>query len=307
MIIFDKSQTILEIGKVRIGGQPGELPTVLCGSIFYHKHKIVKDPIQGIFDKREAERLINQQDEWSDKTGNPCMVDVVGESGKALAKYVEFVASITDSPILLNGSTASVRVEAARIIAEIGLQDRTVYTSINYTVRENELKSIKELGFRAVLIQTFNPKNLKPEGSLTMLLGNGNRKGLLFLAQEYGVTKPLLLPPVLDIPSIGTATRAVYLLKERVGLPTGIAPCGVIGYWRRARKEGTLFKRICSAGILGLVKAYGADFIIYGAIRKAPYVFPVVAVIDSAIAYNARVYGIRPLTRNHPIYKYIPS
>ena len=37
------------IGDVRLGGRCGEIPTVLIGSIFYMKHKIVKDAQTGSF------------------------------------------------------------------------------------------------------------------------------------------------------------------------------------------------------------------------------------------------------------------
>ena len=70
-------QKIYEIGGKRIGGQPGELPATLIGSIFYQGHKIVEDPKKGIFDRVRAEELIEKQDEFSDLTGNPCMLDVV--------------------------------------------------------------------------------------------------------------------------------------------------------------------------------------------------------------------------------------
>jgi len=70
---FKKEQKIFEIGHVSIGGQPGELPTVLVGSIFHEGHKIVKDRNLGIFDRKKAEHLINMQDEISERTGIPCM------------------------------------------------------------------------------------------------------------------------------------------------------------------------------------------------------------------------------------------
>jgi len=301
---LSRDQRIFEIGGVKLGGKLGELPTVLCGSIFYHKHKIVADPIKGVFDRAEAERLLVQQDEWADKTGNPCMVDVVGESSEALAKYLDFVADVTDAPILLNGLTAEIRVEALRYAAEAGLLDRVIYTSINYAVRREELELIRELGLEAALIQTFNPRNPMPRGSLSMLSGEN---GLLTLSEKYGITKPLLLPPVLDVPSIGLAAEAIRLLKEEVGLPTGAAPCGVVGYWKKAREGGRYRKALCSASALALIQASGADFVIYGSIRKAPDVFPVCAMVDAIIAYTARMWGVRPLTRSHPLYKYLPD
>ncbi len=299
MFLPAKEQKIFDIGNVKVGGRPGELPTVLCGSIFYHKHKIVEDPVRGIFDKREAERLINQQDEWSDRTGNPCMVDVVGETHQALIRYLDFVSGVTDAPMLLNGPTPEVRMRAAEFVVEVGLLERVVYTSINYTVRPEELEFIKEKGIRAVIIQTFNPRNPMPSGSLSIL-----REGkLLELALKHGVMKPLLLPPVLDVPSIGLASETIRLLKDELGLPVGVAPCGVIGQWAKGR--GKTLRDICTAGVLGLVQSAGADFIIYGAIRKAPSVFPVCAVMDAIITYTSRMHGVKPLVKDHPLYKYL--
>ena len=59
---FKKKQQIFEIGGIKVGGQPGELPTVLVGSIFHEGHKIVKDKKLGLFNKKKAKKLINIQD-----------------------------------------------------------------------------------------------------------------------------------------------------------------------------------------------------------------------------------------------------
>jgi len=305
MLIMDlltKEQTIYEIGGVKIGGKPGELPTVLCGSMFYHKHKIVYDHKKGLFDRGKAEKLIKVQEEWSDRTGNPCIVDVMGETGEALIKYLDFVASVTDSPILLNGHTAEVRLEATKFAKECGLLDRIVYTSINYTVSKHELDAIREFGVKCVMIQTFNPRDPRPRGSLKLLLGTSERGGLLNKVREANVEKVLLLPSVLDVPSIGIAIDSIRLLKVKLGLPSGTAPCSVVGYWRRTKELGTKFKWMGFANSLALSQLAGADFLIYGSIRKAPEIFPTCAMVDLIIAYIARFYGVRPLTKRHPIY-----
>ena len=41
MFRFDKKQEVFEFGKIKVGGQPGEYPTVLVSTMFYLKHKIV--------------------------------------------------------------------------------------------------------------------------------------------------------------------------------------------------------------------------------------------------------------------------
>ncbi|MBC7131437.1 tetrahydromethanopterin S-methyltransferase subunit H, partial [Candidatus Bathyarchaeota archaeon] len=55
MFKFNTPQQVFEIGNVKVGGQPGETPTVLIASIFYEGHHIVKDPDKGEFDAKAAE------------------------------------------------------------------------------------------------------------------------------------------------------------------------------------------------------------------------------------------------------------
>ncbi|MEM2691768.1 MAG: tetrahydromethanopterin S-methyltransferase subunit H, partial [Candidatus Bathyarchaeia archaeon] len=69
MFKFEKEQKIFEIANVKVGGQPGQLPTLLIGSIFYHKHKIVKDERKGEFDKEKAEEALKKEEEISNRTG----------------------------------------------------------------------------------------------------------------------------------------------------------------------------------------------------------------------------------------------
>jgi tetrahydromethanopterin S-methyltransferase subunit H len=47
----------------------------------------------------------------------------------------------------------------------------------------------------------------------------------------------------------------------------------------------------------------GANFIIYGPIKNASWVYPACATINAMIAYYARTLGITPKTKNHPLYK----
>ena len=300
MFKFGTRQKIIEVGGVKIGGQPGELPTVLIGSLFHKGHRIVKNGKQGLFDRQKAEHLIKIQEEMSEKTGVPCMFDVVGETTEALIRYIDFVSEATDVPLLINGTEASVRISAAMHAVDIGLQDRVIYNSINYTLGKEEIGALKETGLKAAIIQTFNPSNPFPKGMISLLEG---KRGLLEGASEAGIEKPLIFTPVLDIPSIGFGAEGIYLIKEKFGLPTGTAPVGVIGRWKKVDSLGKFAKIVCRGGATTLVQVMGADFIIYGSVAKARRIFPVCAMIDAIIAYNARNYGIKTLTKNHPLYK----
>jgi len=300
---FNREQKVFEVGNVKVGGQPGELPTVLIGSLFHMGHKIVKDRRRGVFDRKKAESLIKFQEEMSERTGVPCMVDVVGETPEALIRYIDFVSSVTDSPFLINGPEMSVRVKAANYVRAVGLQEKAVYNSINYTLNDKEIEAVQDTGLKAAIVQAFNPRNPYPRGMLQILRGTSEGEGLIDGAYKAGIKKPLLFMPVLDVPSIGCGAGGIRLAKEEFGLPCGTAPVGVVGRWNKIRKWNGNVKRLCRAGATTLVQSMGADFVIYGSLAKAKDIFPVCAMIDAIIAYNARTLGIRPLIKDHPIYK----
>ena len=303
---FKKEQKILDIGGVKVGGQPGELPTVLIGSVFYSKHKIVKDSKQGIFDKKKIGILFKKTKYMSEKTGNPFIVDIEAFSKRAVEKYIDFVSENTNVPFLVNSGDISVRLHGIKYAAEKGLTERAIYTSINFKVREEEISSLKEAGIKSALIQAFNPKNLLPEGMSKIMKENNGKEGLLMTALRAGIEKPLLLAPVLDVPSISYGVKGVYILKEEFGLPTGIPPVGVVSIWTRGDKAkdlGDLTKKICEASVAGFCPYIGSDFIHFGALRKAEIIFPAVAINDAILAYGSRIDGIKIKTKNHPLYK----
>jgi tetrahydromethanopterin S-methyltransferase subunit H len=55
---FGTEQKVADIGTVKVGGLPGQQPTVLVGSIFYAKHSVVIDESKGEFDRERAEELL---------------------------------------------------------------------------------------------------------------------------------------------------------------------------------------------------------------------------------------------------------
>ena len=74
MHIFPCEQKVFRAGQVEIGGEPGQRPTVLVGSLFYQGHKAVVDPKVGEFDAEKVETDMQLMLEWSDKTALPVNV-----------------------------------------------------------------------------------------------------------------------------------------------------------------------------------------------------------------------------------------
>lgn len=304
MLTFETEQKILQIGNVKIGGQPGELPTVLIGSIFYDRHKIVSDPMEGVFDRNKAEELIKKQEEMSDKTGNPHMLDVVGSSTTAIVKYIEFVAGVTDAPFFIDSTTTDVKMAGLKYAAEVGLLNRAVYNSITFHVSDQEIMDLKKIGAKSAILLGYNPRNVKPQGRIELLKGDENKKGLLQYAQDAGIQNILVDTAVLDVPSIGIAAEAVKLVKKEFGLPSGGGPLNAVLEWKSVTQLGENAKKVCAASAVTAMIHAGANWVLYGPIYNSDVVFPAVAMVDSTIAYaNSRMHLISIQTKNHPLYK----
>ncbi|MGQ9596649.1 MAG: tetrahydromethanopterin S-methyltransferase subunit H [Thermoproteota archaeon] len=298
MFKLKQEQKIFDIAGVKVGGQPGQLPTVMMGSIFYSKHKILKDERTGVFSKDEAEDLLNKEKEASDKTGNPRIIDVCCSWPQAFGKLIEFVAEKIDEPFAIDGTTEEARIAGARYVGEVGLSERVIYNSITPHIKEVEISAIKEAGIKSAILLTFNAKNPTITGRMQVL------DELLALASKAGVEKILVDTTVIDIPDPGSVSKAVYLVKEKYGLPAGAGTHNAVQRWHRMRKlDKTLFAIASSvADVLPIFM--GANFIIYGPIENASNAYFHCALADAYVAYSVRQeFGTRPLTSNHPLFK----
>lgn len=309
MFKFAKEQYVYQIGKVKIGGQPGENPTVLAGTIFYGGHKIVSDPKAGVFDKEKAEALIKRQEEMSDITGNPCMVQVFSESVDAMKKYIDFVASVTDSPFLIDSTEPKVRAEGAKYAKEVGLLDRAVYNSINASITEEELKVLKEVRVPNSIVLAFHPTDASTKGKVAVLTTGGGivKKGLLEIAKECGVKAILVDVAATALGSgAGSALASTYVIKSKLGYPTGSGIHNVVSAWpwlkklKKQHPSGKDIFKFCDIASNALQVIIGGDFVLYGPIENAEHVFPVVAMTDVLVTDMARLELGLVIGEGHP-------
>jgi tetrahydromethanopterin S-methyltransferase subunit H len=299
MFKFNTPQKVYEIGKAKVGGQPGELPTFLIGSIFWLGQKMVQDANKGIFDAKEAENLINKLQMWSDVTGIPFGFDIVGTTEEAFAKYIPFVADRSDAVLMLDAMSPKTRMAAADMAKKMGLQDRCLYNSVYKGVTDTELAKLKESEIRASIVLADNPKDNSLDGKMKVL------DEALALADKAGITKPLIDTAIPAFaPDMGTAVRAIHYIKEKFGHPTGLGTGNVVTTmgWVKANvpKE---FRKGCTTATNAIMQTVGANWLMFGPAEQADWVFPAVAVVDTYIASAMADVDIRPLNETHPIFK----
>lgn len=286
---------------IPMGGRPGLHATVMAGSIFFDRHRIVTDMKEGIFDQVEARRLLALQDEWSDRTGNPRMVDIVASSPRAIERYLEFVCAQTDAPVMIDGSSPDVRMAGLRWAASAGVMHRVVYNSLSPESLDREFEVLAEVGCRAAVILSLSSKDLSLAGRISTLEGDG---GLIARARAVGVHELMIDPGVIDLPSLGVAAEAMRVIRERFGLVTGTAAHNAVGTWGGLKDgkfgEGS-YERM-TAVIDALNTAWGGSFLLYGPLSAAPVAFPAVAAVDACLAQVLMEDGII-VGLDHPLFR----
>ncbi len=255
---------MVNIEGVSLGGRVGERPAVLIGSIFYDGHRIVQDGNTGRFDRGKARDLVEQQ------------------------------AELTDVPLLVDSMSIPVRLAAVRRFAGSSMLSRLVYNSLDEHCTPEELAALADAGVKNAVLMAFSDTALKPAAKMRLL-----REKLLPAAREAGLENLLVDPGVLDVASIGWVGAALEELRAE-GFAVGCAPSNALYSWRRAKGlEAPAFQ--AAGAIFSYLLSKGADFLFYGPIANAPWVFPACAVADAVRAYAAKLDGVRPQVAEHPL------
>jgi tetrahydromethanopterin S-methyltransferase subunit H len=288
MKVFQKEQKVIKVKNVEIGGQPGEHPVVMIGSLFYKNHKACKNLKTGEIDKEIANKDVNTMLDWNNKTGIPIIFDLIGQTSEALENYIRYVSEIAPNiPFLVDGLSDESRIPAMRKVKEMGLLDCAILNSIDHETKDATLAEIKEIGVKYSVLLTFEKLSLTPDKKMGLLLGKEGRfKGLLQKASEAGVKDFLVDCAVLDLMSLGFCAKSQELIKEQFGFPVGCAPSNAIFEWEKGKelfgKDGRV---ISESGACVYLRDNYADFILYGAAMNAPQIFSAMAPREAIVSY----------------------
>ncbi len=227
MFKFEKEQTVHDFNGTKIGGQPGEYPTVLGASIFYNKHEVVLDDHTGKIDKPTAEALWNRCQELSDITGIPHFIQIIGgEFGEAFESYIDWFCSIDDkTAFLMDSSVPAALAHACQYVTETGIADRAIYNSINGSILPENIEALAKSDVTAAIVLAFNPPGDPSVAGREKVLVEGGvagqEMGMLEIAEKCGITRPILdtaATPPLGLGS-GGSYREILACKAIHGLP----------------------------------------------------------------------------------------
>jgi len=298
VFLFEKDQRIVEIGSVKLGGQPGEYPPVAIGSVFYSKHPALKNEKTGDFDKNLVEQEINNFVTIIEESNIQAIIDVVGAYPEALIKECVFIADLVETPFLVDGLNDEIRIPAMEGLKEIGLLDRAILNSIDENTTEETCKKLKEIGIKNSVLLTFGIKAIYPEQKLKFL-----KNTLIQKAKKAGIENYIIDTAVLDLPSVSINAEATTLIKNELGIPTGYAPSNAIYGWEFIKKYGDEVRCGAISSIMVNCIDAGADFVLFGPIKFAQCVIPSLALISGMHSYYRKRVLKKELSEMNPLKK----
>jgi len=345
MFKFEKEQSVWDFNGTKIGGQPGEYPTVLAASIFYNKHEVVLDDHTGKIDKAKAEALWNRCQVLSDTTGIPHFIQILAEFPEAFESYISWFDSIDNkTAFLMDSSVPKALAHACKYVTDVGLAHRAIYNSINGSIAQENIDALKNSDVDAAIVLAFNPADPTVPGREKVLVQGGvagQTKGMLEIAEECGIKRPILDTAATPLGlGSGSAYREILACKAIHGYPTGGAYHNMTVAWTWLRRwKGTsktpsllaagykdkplLLEQMTHhylGGIEGIKQAawsapdigcnmiastLGADLIMYGPIENVEAMITAQAYTDIAVLEAMRPLGIDVKAEDHPIFKLI--
>jgi len=299
MFSFTKKQEVLDISGIKIGGQPGELPTVLFGGIFF----------KGSPDFKKTEKNIQNMLDLSKKTGNPSIPDFFIKKEEDADEIIDFIENVLpkNQPFSVDIIEPNVKIKVLEYLDKKYLLHRTIYNSIHVGVTEKERKALKQHTPEMAIIVAFNPKDKSPDGKIEVLENGAHLtdKGLLAISKEIGIKKILVDTAALSPGDYsGASIAAIPVIKEEYGLPTGCAIHNVVekSTWISKYFEGA--KKTVDASSNVDIVLFGGDYAIFGPIENADLVFPIIAWQDILVSeYTENYFGVKP-AESHPRRKF---
>lgn len=294
MFSFTKKQKIFEISGIKIGGQPGNLPTVLFSGFFFKGEPIFET----------SKQYIKNMYYLSNKTGNPVIPDFFIKKEENLEKIINFIIKEIpkNKPFSVDIIEPDLKIKTLKLLSKKNLLKRTIYNSIHIGTTDEETKTLKKHLPEMAIIVAFNPKDKSPDGKIEVLENGANLidLGLLELTKQIGIKK-ILIDTAAMAPgdNSGASIASIPVIKEEYGLPAGCAIHNVVekSTWLNDFK-GT--KKIVDAASNINIPLFGGDFAIYGAVENSEKVFPITSWQDILVSeYTENYFGITP-DMKHP-------
>ncbi len=303
---FETPQKVMRIGRIEVGGQPGERPPLLFANLFQMGHTIVEKRKPPRWDKVRALDEIKLVEEMSHETGIPAAIALVAPTVDEIRAYGEWFLSVNDTMVFqIEAWTEEARRAAARFVKETGTQSRFNYNSITAWDSDipDQVAELKECGIRSVILQPFDTEDKRATGRIKSL------RRMLQEIEGGGFESILVDSTTMNLPTQGLCFLSNRLIKEEFGLPVGNAPVNGSYMWKGCRERwGSPAFQGMDAAMHGIGAVMWSDWMHYGPTTGTRRVFAAVAAAVAMVTVMAWDEGLDlPASPDHPLNKHFPK
>nr|KXH73358.1 MAG: hypothetical protein AM325_14040 [Candidatus Thorarchaeota archaeon SMTZ1-45] len=251
------------------------------GGLFFKGQPIMENTREGIFDKNTAKEWINTGLSMVEKTGHPLVIQAYGRTPIAIENHLSWLSENFDGPFMFESTNAEARIRAIEYCDESGLSTRTIYNSINLSMKDNEKEVLKNSSIDMAVVLGWSPRaTTLPERMETI-------RDALMLSESMGIKKFLIDPATMPIGAgYGLEYRTTLAIKSELGLPTCLGPHNAPSAWKFIKQSGLDIDSIQNAALVASTVAaqlFATDAIMYGSMIHTKEVFTSVALIGNAI------------------------
>jgi tetrahydromethanopterin S-methyltransferase subunit H len=276
--------------------------TVLIGSVFYKSDRKVLDHKKGEVSLHVLERELKSVEILKERVGLDHAIDVIAETPLAMEKYLGMLAEMTEDPLLIGGMDEETRIAGYNRARDLGIQAKCGVNSIGPATSEEELGSVKSSGIKFAVLQTMDPSAVYPQEKVALFKGSLQTK-----CEIAGIEMAAIDVGIIDFTSAWLAAESIKMVHKELNLLAGCAPSNAAYQPLVAHRISRKSARSMNAALNTMMQLAGADFIIYGPLRAAAYVFEAAAVVEAIKAYGSRLAGEKLIDKGHPLYRFLPK
>lgn len=298
MFSFTTEQVQYELNNIKVGGLPGENPTLMFGSLFY----------EGEFDRPKdntvrAKELIDQQINVSKTTHVPAIPDIFIYEEEEIDWKIDFALDQIGGYFSIDMPESDVRIKTLEYLKEKDGLDRVIYNSINIGIVEEEIEALNRYTPDSAVVLAFNPKSGNVQGRLDIIKDGGQLldEGLIEIANDAGIENLLLDTAAQPFKEGASETlRAIPVFKSEFGLPVGCAMHNTVESWQWLGEQKKKVFDTIDTSINDLPIILGGDFIYYGPIENAETQLTNISMVDKLVAEGAEEYFGIDIDPEHP-------
>ena len=261
-------------GNIKLGINSFNLPPVLIGTLFYQGESLLDRSNDEIFDEEKAKKRVVSQKTLAEKYKLPSMVEISGNSPKAMVKYLEFYLDNFDPPFVLGG-TFDARVAGIEYLNERGVKpDEYVYNTISNLKNKKEIELLQKYKIKSIVILILGSENMSSTQRYAYLTEKNqpNNDSIIDGLKKIGIEKIWIDGGVITLESLAHVLETQQLVSTSLQLPVGTAPNLFLFKYYSPKlyiKFDTRFRR---ASIM-FIASWFSNFLFYGPIEDAKECF----------------------------------